>query len=73
MPLVSGADLIRRAREMSPGLPAIIITGYAELESIARRPEDVQVIAKPFTSTQLAAAIAAATLTRRPAQRAAAE
>ncbi|WP_431850039.1 response regulator [Allosphingosinicella sp.] len=73
MPLVSGADLIRRTREISPGLPAIIITGYAELESIGRRPEDVQVIAKPFTSTQLAAAIAAAAITRQPAHRDAAE
>jgi PAS domain S-box-containing protein len=65
MPLVSGADLIRRTRERHPGLPAIIITGYAELESIARRPDDVQVLAKPFTSAQLAAAIAAATLARK--------
>ncbi len=73
MPLVSGADLIRRAREKSPGLPAIIITGYAELESIARRPEDVQVLAKPFTSSQLAAAVSAATMARHPAHRDAAE
>ena len=73
MPLVSGADLIRRAREISPGLPAIIITGYAELESIGRRPEDVQVIAKPFTSTQLATAIGTATMARPHAQRDAAE
>jgi PAS domain S-box-containing protein len=73
MPLVSGADLIRRAREINPGLPAIIITGYAELESIGRRPEDVQVIAKPFTSTQLATAIGTATMARHAAQRDAAE
>jgi CheY-like chemotaxis protein len=73
MPLVSGADLIRRAREINPGLPAIIITGYAELESIGRRPEDVQVIAKPFTSTQLATAIGTATMSRHAAQRDAAE
>jgi PAS domain S-box-containing protein len=73
MPLVSGADLIRRAREINPGLPAIIITGYAELQSIGRRPEDVQVIAKPFTSTQLATAIGTATMARHAAQRDAAE
>jgi signal transduction histidine kinase/two-component SAPR family response regulator len=71
MPLVSGADLIRRAREQRPDLPAIIITGYADLESIARRPEDVQVLAKPFTSDQLAAAIASALAPRRAEQAAA--
>jgi CheY-like chemotaxis protein len=73
MPLVSGADLIRQAREQRPDLPAIIITGYAELESIARRPEDVQVLAKPFTSDQLRHAIALAVAPHRAADRAAAE
>jgi CheY-like chemotaxis protein len=71
MPLVSGADLIRRARDKCPGLPAIIITGYAELESIARRPEDVQVLAKPFTPIQLEAAIATTALPRKLVQHAA--
>jgi PAS domain S-box-containing protein len=71
MPLVSGADLIRRARDKCPGLPAIIITGYAELESIARRPEDVQVLAKPFTPIQLEAAIATTALPRKLVEHAA--
>jgi PAS domain S-box-containing protein len=57
MPHVSGAEVIRQAREIRPGLPAIIITGYADESSIARRPDDVLVLAKPFTPEQLSAAI----------------
>jgi CheY-like chemotaxis protein len=58
MPHVSGAEVIRQAREQRPGLPAIIITGYADAQSISRRPEGVQILAKPFTPAQLGAAIA---------------
>jgi CheY-like chemotaxis protein len=57
MPHVSGAEVIRNARKIRPSLPAIIITGYADAQSIARRPENVAVIAKPFSPEQLEAAI----------------
>jgi PAS domain S-box-containing protein len=60
MPHLSGAEVIRQAREARPGLPAILITGYADAQSISRRPEGVQILAKPFTPEQLGAAIAAA-------------
>ena len=60
MPHVSGAEVIRQARDLRPDLPAIIITGYADAQSIARRPENVQVLAKPFTPHQLTNAIAVA-------------
>jgi PAS domain S-box-containing protein len=59
MPRVSGAEVIRQGRALRPGLPAIIITGYADAQSISRRPEDVLVLAKPFTADQLTAAVAA--------------
>jgi PAS domain S-box-containing protein len=59
MPHVSGAEVIRQARALKKGLPAIIITGYADAQSISRRPEDVLVLAKPFTANQLTTAIAA--------------
>ena len=58
MPHVSGAEVIHQARELRPGLPAIIITGYADAKSISRRPDDVLVLSKPFTPDQLNAAIA---------------
>jgi CheY-like chemotaxis protein len=60
MPHVSGAEVIRQAREVRPGLPAVIITGYADAQSIARRPEDVLVLAKPFTPDQVVLALNAA-------------
>ncbi|MFL6846381.1 MAG: response regulator [Allosphingosinicella sp.] len=60
MPHVSGAEVIRQGREIRPGLPAIIITGYADEQSIGRRPDDVLVLPKPFTPDQLQAAIGAA-------------
>jgi PAS domain S-box-containing protein len=63
MPHVSGAEVIRQGREIRSLLPAIIITGYADAQSIARRPEDVMVLAKPFTPSQLEAGIRAAVST----------
>ena len=43
---------------MKPGMPAIIMTGYADIGAIAKRPEDVLVIGKPFSDTVLGDAIA---------------
>ena len=60
MPHVSGAEVIRQGRELRPGLPAVIITGYADTQSIGRRPPNVVVVSKPFTPEQLNAAITAA-------------
>jgi CheY-like chemotaxis protein len=60
MPHMSGAEVIRQARGVCPALPAIIITGYADSQSIARRPDDVAVLAKPFTPDQVLAAVDAA-------------
>jgi CheY-like chemotaxis protein len=64
MPLMSGTELIEKARQVRPDLPALIITGYADEQSIARRPEDVQVIAKPFTPDQMKNAISTASPVR---------
>jgi PAS domain S-box-containing protein len=60
MPRGSGAEVIRQARELRPNLPAIIITGYADAQSIARRPEDVLVLSKPFTPDEVLAAMRSA-------------
>jgi PAS domain S-box-containing protein len=67
MPHVSGAEVIRQGRALCGPLPAIIITGYADAQSIARRPEDVTVLAKPFTPAQLEAAIRGAVSAEAPA------
>jgi signal transduction histidine kinase/ActR/RegA family two-component response regulator len=57
MPLVSGVDVIRFARNLRSGWPAVIVTGYADAERIVDRPADVPLISKPFRETDLAASI----------------
>jgi PAS domain S-box-containing protein len=61
MPHLSGAEVVRQARAIRPEMPAILMTGYADAGSISRRPEDVHVLAKPFTLEQMSAAICGAT------------
>ncbi|HET7557789.1 MAG TPA: response regulator [Rhodanobacteraceae bacterium] len=60
MPLVSGAEIVRRLRIARPELPAVIITGYAESDVINGAPEGVVILTKPFTPMRLLEAIAAA-------------
>jgi signal transduction histidine kinase len=58
MPHVSGAEFLREARTLCPGVPALMITGYADADAISDRPENVEVLLKPFTPRKLEAAIA---------------
>jgi CheY-like chemotaxis protein len=51
MPLMSGAALIRKLREIAPQLPALLITGYASASVDV--PADVPRIAKPFRAAEL--------------------
>lgn len=60
MPLVSGAEIVRRLRAARPALPAVIITGYAEADVINGAPEGVVILTKPFTPARLLEAMAAA-------------
>jgi CheY-like chemotaxis protein len=53
MPSMSGLELIKTARALRPDWPAVIITGFAELDEIAKRPPNVPLLAKPFTRTAL--------------------
>jgi PAS domain S-box-containing protein len=54
MPHKSGTQLVEAARQHCPGLPALIITGYADSEAIGDRPNDVAILPKPFSMEQLA-------------------
>jgi PAS domain S-box-containing protein len=56
MPGMTGTELVRRLREERPGLPALLISGYAEVEDLA---PDLPRLAKPFRQADLAASIAA--------------
>ncbi len=53
MPHLSGTDFLREARKLCPGVPALIITGYAEAEAISDRPHGVEVLQKPFSPREL--------------------
>ena len=56
--IVSGTECIRKARELCPDVPALIITGYAEADTIGDRPDGVEMLLKPFTPAALEGAIA---------------
>ncbi len=56
MPGIRGDELVRRLRDARPGLPALIVSGYARDagdDSWQREP-NTSFLAKPFMSTQLA-------------------
>ena len=58
MPSMSGADLVRRARLIQPGLPAVLITGYADI--IDADSSALPLLTKPFRASELARALAEA-------------
>jgi CheY-like chemotaxis protein len=58
MPHLSGTEFLRAARELCPDIPSLIITGYAEEDAIDDRPDGVEILLKPFTSSKLEAAVA---------------
>lgn len=55
MPGMTGADLAHEARLLRPGLPVLIVSGYAEVEGIA---PDLPRLTKPFRNADLASSIA---------------
>lgn len=57
MPMMSGLELIEAARQHRPDFPAVVMTGYAQLEAMKARPADVAVVSKPFTHVALVDAI----------------
>jgi signal transduction histidine kinase/CheY-like chemotaxis protein len=65
MPEMNGAQLTIRAHELRPGLPVLIVTGYAETEALNPAPRVWQVLQKPFVSAELADAVRASTADRR--------
>jgi len=57
MPNISGTEVVRQARTIRHELPALLITGYADAESINSLPSNVRVLTKPFTPEELNEAI----------------
>jgi len=60
MPHLSGTDFLREARLLCPDVPALLITGYAEVEMIRDRPTGIEMLLKPFTPAKLEAAMSRA-------------
>lgn len=58
MPSMTGVDLVRKARDLYPGLPALLVTGYSALD--AATVDHLPRINKPFRESDLIFAIAAA-------------
>ncbi len=69
MPMMSGLELVEGARRHRPDMPAIIMTGYAQLEAMNSRPSDVSIVSKPFTMQLLAEAIEQSLLSHRESVR----
>ena len=55
MPGMTGTDLARELRERRPGMPILLVSGYAEDEGIA---PDLPRLTKPFRNDELAASLA---------------
>jgi CheY-like chemotaxis protein len=69
MPLVSGMEVIRLARNIRAGWPAVMITGYADAGVIAGRPADVPVLKKPFKPAALIETVEQVYAARRTSRR----
>jgi signal transduction histidine kinase/ActR/RegA family two-component response regulator len=54
MPGMTGAELIKKAHQKYPGMPAIIATGYADLQAIDEVIDTDMVLRKPFQLNELA-------------------
>ncbi|WP_348649011.1 ATP-binding protein [Rhizobium sp. P38BS-XIX] len=64
MPGMTGAELAKAVREITPNLPILIASGYAELPPDADL--DVARLGKPYTQTQLATEISKLIATDQP-------
>lgn len=53
MPGMTGADLSRKVAEQRPGLPVLLVTGYADERALAAVGED-RLVLKPFRNEDLA-------------------
>ncbi len=61
MPGMNGAELARAVRSLQPGLPILLVTGYAESAQVdAALGAEVAVLRKPFGTRELGLAVDAA-------------
>ena len=67
MPNMSGTELVREARRLKPGLRSMIITGYADKDTLGASLDGIAVLSKPFSLEKLARAIGSVVNAREPA------
>ena len=67
MPQLSGPELALRVRELCPKLPVIFCSGYLAGALDGHRISGATILAKPFTSSELLAAVSTAISTAVPA------
>jgi PAS domain S-box-containing protein len=61
MPGMNGADVARQARELCPGLPVVIASGYADTDAIERAiGKGAKLLRKPFGIDELLEAVSEA-------------
>jgi CheY-like chemotaxis protein len=50
---MNGAELVHLARHFWPHMPILVMTGYLDSEMLARIPEDLLVLRKPFSREEI--------------------
>jgi CheY-like chemotaxis protein len=55
MPGMTGAQLAQEARALSPGLPVLLLSGYADIAAV---DASVPILTKPFLNADLARRLA---------------
>jgi signal transduction histidine kinase/ActR/RegA family two-component response regulator len=58
MPGMNGAELVRAAAEIQPGLPTLIVSGYADSTALEAALGSAKQLRKPFDMAELGAAVA---------------
>jgi PAS domain S-box-containing protein len=57
MPEMSGIELARAVRELCPDLPAVIVTGYADIARLEGQSDRAILLHKPFRMNELGATV----------------
>jgi DNA-binding response OmpR family regulator len=57
MPGMNGIEVARRVRLSQPGLPILVVTGFANTAALAAQTNSDLILSKPFRTTELVAKI----------------
>jgi CheY-like chemotaxis protein len=57
LPGLNGIELILQARQVRPGLPALLISGFTDIARVETLPPGVALMSKPFQRREFVAAL----------------